>query len=271
MPDMAGGMASPKVLAKEVTKRFLVGNGHVTALSAVSLEVAKGEFCSIVGPSGCGKSTFLRLVAQLETFEEGDIKIMREDPSRPLCTMIFQEQSAFPWMTVRENIGYALRMRGVQRAEVDKVVDYYLEAVRLKQFAAAYPYQLSGGMRQRVSIARAFANDPEMLLMDEPFAALDALTKVVMADELLSLWEQSKKTVVYVTHSLEEAILLSDRVVVMTARPGRIKAQIAIDFPRPRNPRIKDSARFAELHAEIWNLLRDEVAGVALGLGEESR
>jgi NitT/TauT family transport system ATP-binding protein len=260
-------MTSPKVIAKDVTKRFRVDDGNVTALSSVSLQVDKGEFCSIVGPSGCGKSTFLRLVAQLETFEQGSIRIMREEPSRPLCTMIFQEQSAFPWMTVRGNIGYGLRMRGVQPSEVKRVVDYYLEAVRLKQFATAYPYQLSGGMRQRVSIARAFANDPELLLMDEPFAALDALTKVVMADELLSLWEQSKKTVIYVTHSLEEAILLSDRVVVMTARPGRIKAEIAVDFPRPRNPDIKDSAHFGELHVQIWNLLRDEVTGVALGTG----
>ena len=259
-------MGSPKVAVKAVTKRFQVGTSNVVALNSVSLEVAKGEFCSIVGPSGCGKSTLLRLVARLETFEKGEIQIVQEDPSRPLCNMIFQEQSAFPWMTVRQNIGYGLRMRGVQRAQIAKVVDYYLDAVRLKQFAGAYPYQLSGGMRQRVSIARAFANDPELLLMDEPFAALDALTKTVMADELLGLWEQAKKTVIYVTHSLEEAILLSDRVMVMTARPGTFKAQISVDFPRPRSPEIKDSAHFLALHAEIWNHLRDEVVGVAIGV-----
>jgi len=249
-----------KISAVSVSKTFGSDGKKVVAVEDVSLEVPEGQFLSIVGPSGCGKSTFLRILAGLETHTAGHIEIIREREDVPLLNVVFQEQSAFPWFTVRQNVEYGLRMRGLRKADIKERVDYWIAAVGLRDFELSYPYQLSGGMKQRVSIARALANDPEILLMDEPFAALDALTKTVMQDELLSLWEQNRKTVVYVTHSLDEAVTLSDRIAVMSARPGRIREIFEVPFERRRDAHeIKKDPRYGELVESIWTILHEEV------------
>jgi len=216
----------------------------------------------IVGPSGCGKTTLLRIVAGLEQLSYGEVHVARDgsDTARPSNSMIFQEQSLFPWMTVRDNVSYGLRMRHVPKRTWSSTVDEYLSKVGLTQFAGAYPHQLSGGMKQRASIARAFANDPEVLLMDEPFAALDEQNKILLQEELLRIWDETRKTVLFITHSIDEALVLSDRVLVMTAHPGRIKADLAIDFPRPREVyRLKASPEFGQAAFRVWELLREEV------------
>jgi NitT/TauT family transport system ATP-binding protein len=226
-----------------------------------SLDVAEGEFLCLVGPSGCGKSTFLRLVAGLLTPSSGEVEILRRsaDHGQPLTSIVFQEYAIFPWKTVRDNVGFGLQMRRLPPRERREVVDHWLGKVGLRKFAEAFPRQLSGGMKQRVAIARAFANDPEVLLMDEPLGALDAQTRVVLQQELLRLWEEDKKTVLYVTHSLEEAVLLGDRVVLMTAHPGTPKAEYRIDFPRPRGLELTAAPEFSRTTYTIWSALQDEV------------
>jgi NitT/TauT family transport system ATP-binding protein len=232
----------------------------VTALDDVSLTIPRGQFVCIVGPSGCGKTTLLRIVAGLEQLSYGQVQVARDDTSRPINAMIFQEQSLFPWMTVRDNVAYGLRMRGVPKRSLEPVVDGYLNKVGLSRFASAFPHQLSGGMKQRVSIARAFANDPEILLMDEPFAALDEQNKILLQEELLRIWDETRKTVLFITHSIDEALVLGDRVLVMTAHPGKIKADLSIDFPRPREVyRLKATPEFGQLAYRVWELLKEEV------------
>jgi NitT/TauT family transport system ATP-binding protein len=174
--------------------------------------------------------------------------------------MVFQEQSIFPWMSVSDNVGFGLEMRGINAKERAPIVEYYLDKIGMARFAKLYPHQLSGGMKQRVSVARAFANDSEILLMDEPFAALDEQNKTLLQDELLRIWDETKKTVVFVTHSIDEAAVLSDRIVVMTAIPGKVKAVLDVDFPRPREVyQVKANPHFGELTYHVWELLRDEV------------
>ncbi len=254
--------AHPRITVRRLAKIFPLGRGTLEALRDVSFSVAPGEFCCIVGPSGCGKTTLLRILAGLERQTSGEVDMPALAEGLPLTSMVFQEQSVFPWMTVEENVGYGLRMRRVPTAAQRETVSYFLEKIGLSRFARAYPYQLSGGMKQRVSVARAFANDPEVLLMDEPFASLDEQTKILMQAELLRIWEGSKKTVLFITHSIDEAVALGDRVLVMTARPGRIKADVAVMLPRPRSVfELKGNARFAELGGTVWSLLRDEVLG----------
>jgi NitT/TauT family transport system ATP-binding protein len=249
-----------KLVLRSVGKVFEGPTGPLAVLSDINLEVKNGEFLSIVGPSGCGKTTLLRIIAGLESISTGQVEVSHEDPARPINTMVFQEQSVFPWLTVKDNVEYGLRARGVSPIERGKVADFYIDRLGLGGFAKAFPHQLSGGMRQRVSIGRAFANDPEILLMDEPFAALDEQTKLILQDQLLQIWEETRKTVVYITHSLEEAVALGDRVIVMSARPGRIRAQYAIDIPRPRSVlALKEDRRFLDLVAEVWRVLREEV------------
>ncbi len=251
--------APARIDVRRLSKSFTLGREPLEALDDVNLSVGAGEFCSIVGPSGCGKTTLLRILAGLERRTGGEVE-MPVAEERPLTAMVFQEQSVFPWMTVEENVAYGLRMRRVPGPIRRETVRYYLDKVGLTQFARAYPFQLSGGMKQRVSVARAFANDPEILLMDEPFASLDEQTKVLLQDELLRIWEGSRKTVVFITHSIDEAVALGDRVLVMTARPGRIKADIPVTLPRPRSVlELKGSPAFAELVGRVWSLLRDEV------------
>jgi NitT/TauT family transport system ATP-binding protein len=262
----AGTAATPadgraaKLAARGLSKVFLAGSAPVTALAHADFEVSEGEFLVIVGPSGCGKTTLLRMLAGLESPTTGEVHAAGVRPGRPAGSMVFQERSIFPWLTVLDNVAYGLRMRGVDRRSARATAREYVDKVGLSGFADAHPHQLSGGMKQRVSIARAFANDPDVLLMDEPFASLDEQTKVLIQGELLRIWEASRKTVVYVTHSIDEALVMGDRIMVMTARPGRIKAIMPVRFPRPRAVmELKSSPEFGRLSLELWELLRDEV------------
>jgi len=252
-----------RIAVRGLYKVFETGTGQVVvALQDIDLSVRQGEFVCIVGPSGCGKSTLLRLLAGLERPSSGEIRIEVSRTDRPVNSMIFQEQSTFPWMTVRENTGFGLDMRGVDRRSRDERVDYYLRKVGLGGFPDVYPYQLSGGMRQRVCLARAFANEPEVLLMDEPFASLDEQTRILMQGELLRVWEgEHGRTVVFITHSIDEAVLLADTVVVMSARPGRVKATFPVPFPRPRGQlaELRLLPEFEQLAYRVWELLRSEV------------
>jgi NitT/TauT family transport system ATP-binding protein len=252
--------SAPKIRLSGVAKRFDVRGGTVEAVQETTLEIPDGQFVCLVGPSGCGKTTLLRIVAGLERPSAGSIDVRRSIGDRPLNSMIFQQESLFPWKTVWENVEFGLRIRGVARGERRDRTEEWLRKVGLHRFARSYPYQLSGGMKQRVSIARAFALDPEILLMDEPFAALDQQTKLLLQEELLRIWSDTGKTVLFVTHNIDEATVLGDRVVVMTAHPGRIKAEVAIDLARPRDPmEIRSNVRYNELTQEIWHILRDEV------------
>ncbi len=240
-------------------KEYRSGQGRVLALDDVSLEVSPGEFVCIVGPSGCGKSTLLRILAGLDTQSSGTIKV--EAPGWTVINaMVFQESGLFPWMSVEANVGFGLMTRGVPSVQSAARVEAALKLVGLTRFRRHYPHQLSGGMRQRSAIARAFVTDPGMLLMDEPFAALDAQNRTLLQAELLRIWEDTRKTVVYITHSIEEALLLGDRTVLMTAQPGRIKKIIDVPFPRPRDLlTLSASAEFGRLKLDIWRVLEDEV------------
>ena len=250
----------PKIIARDIVKIYPSIRGNITAIDHFNLEVEEGEFVCIVGPSGCGKSTFLRILADLIPYTSGTVEILAgADPERPLNSMVFQEYAIYPWKKVIDNVAFGLQMRGVPKAERNKVAMEWLGRVGLRKFANYYPAQLSGGMKQRVSIARALANDPEVLLMDEPLGALDAQTRMVLQDELMRIWETQQKTVVYITHSLDEAILLGDRVVIMTAQPGKHKATFEIDIPRPRTIQTMATPEFAAHKGRIWEALQDEV------------
>jgi NitT/TauT family transport system ATP-binding protein len=257
-----------KVRLRGLHRRFTLRDREFDALAGVSLDVPSGEFLSIVGPSGCGKTTMLRIVAGLEEPSDGTVEIEREPGStRPLNAMVFQQESIFPWKNVRDNAAFGLKARGIAKRTRYEMVQPILDLAGLTGFEDALPYQLSGGMKQRVALARAFANDPEILLMDEPFAALDEQTKLILQAQLLHIWETSRKTVLYVTHSIDEAITLSDRVLVMSARPGRVKEIIDITgiFPRPRDvAAVKSSPKYGELFGKIWAQLRDEVGATVM-------
>jgi len=248
------------VQLRGVTKAFETGGGSVLALDSIDLDIAEGEFLTVVGPSGCGKTTLLNIVAGLEPATAGEVRTPEPRSGQPSLSVAFQEQGVFPWLTVLDNAAFGLKARGVRKAERYEVARDVLRKMGLSAFEHSYPRQLSGGMRQRVNLARAFANDPAMLLMDEPFASLDEQTKLLLQDDLLDVWEGSHKTVLFITHSLDEAVRLSDRVVVMSARPGRVKAIVPIDLPRPRNVlELEGDERFARLHREVWDHLREEV------------
>ncbi len=220
-----------------VTKRFPVGDDEVEALAPVDLVIPKGEFVCLIGASGCGKSTLLRVIAGFEEPTTGGASISGKAIAGPGSDrgMVFQDYALFPWMTVRQNIGFGPRQRRWPRQEIDKTADEFLRMVGLERFADRYPNQLSGGMKQRVAIARVLANNADILLMDEPFGALDALTREQLQNELLQIWQRTGVTIIFVTHSVEEAVLLADRVLVMSAGPGRIESDVRIDLPRPRD------------------------------------
>jgi NitT/TauT family transport system ATP-binding protein len=247
-----------KVVVDDVSVAFDSRGHTVVALDRISLRVAAGEFLCVVGPSGSGKSTLLRVVAGLLRQTSGDVRIEAERPGAPLTAMVFQEHALLPWRTVLDNVVFGLENRGVPRAERQARAREMLALVGLSRFARHYPHQLSGGMKQRVGIARALANDPEVLLMDEPFAALDAQTRTIMQEELLRIWATLGTTVIYVTHSLEEALLLGDRVVLMTARPGRVSQVFPVELGRPRGLEIRGSPAYGVLLEKIWTELRDE-------------
>ena len=239
---------------------FDAPSGQVVAVDRVSLAVAQGEFVSIVGPSGCGKSTLLNAMAGLEPPFEGQVLIADEAlrAPRPEIGMVFQQPHLFPWKSVRRNIAHGPRALGKPKAEALRIADGLIEMIGLTRFASAYPHTLSGGMQQRVAIARALANQPRVLLMDEPFGALDAQTRAVMQDNLLELRERINATIVFVTHDIDEAILLSDRVLIMSAGPGRILRDLQVSLPRPRSSAIVAEAAYLALKRDCLDLIRSE-------------
>jgi sulfonate transport system ATP-binding protein len=254
---------TPAIELRGVSKRFRTPDGSIfTAMADVDLTVESGQFCAVVGPSGCGKSTTLTLVSGLEPASEGDV-LVHGEPVTAIgedVGFVFQSDALLPWKTVLDNVAIGPRFRSVARGEAHERARDWLRRVGLSPFEDRHPHQLSGGMRKRVALAQSLINEPEILLMDEPFSALDVQTRSIMSNELLGLWEQSRPSVVFVTHDLEEAIALADRVVVMTAGPGTVKDVYEIDLPRPRQvPEIRFDPRFVELYEEIWNTLRDEV------------
>src|SRR6187549_645029 len=240
-------------------REYISGQGSVVAIDHVDLSVAPGEFLCIVGPSGCGKSTLLRILAGLDKQTAGTITV--DAAGWPVeNAMVFQDSGLFPWMSVERNVGFGLMTRGIAGSEIADRVEGALKLVGLTRFRNHYPHQLSGGMRQRGAIARAFVTDPGMLLMDEPFAALDAQNRTILQAELVRLWEETGKTVIYITHSIEEALLLGDRTIVMTAQPGKIKEIINVPFPHPRDLIALSAAPdFGKLKLDIWRVLEDEV------------
>jgi NitT/TauT family transport system ATP-binding protein len=256
---MVGQRRGAAIEIAGLRKQYGRDAGAVVALTDIDLSIAPGEFVCIVGPSGCGKSTLLRILAGLDRQTGGSIKVAA-DGWAVENAMVFQESGLFPWMNVEANVRFGLMTRGVPAAEAAARVEAALKLVGLTKFRRHYPHQLSGGMRQRSAIARAFVTDPAMLLMDEPFAALDAQNRVILQAELVRLWEETRKTVIYVTHSIEEALSLGDRTVVMTAQPGRIKQIIDVPFAHPRNlMTLSASPEFGQLKLDIWRVLEDEV------------
>lgn len=250
-----------KISVRHVDKIFDVKGGEFLAARDVNLEVASEEFVCVVGPSGCGKSTLLRMLGGLDTPTSGEVLLRHDDPSRPITAMIFQQESVFPWLTVEQNAAYGLKVTNNWKgAESEEKVSYFLEKTGLSSFRKFHPHQLSGGMKQRLSVARAFVANPEILLMDEPFAALDEQNKMLLQQELGKLWETNRSTVVFITHSLEEAVLLGDRVVVMTSAPGHLKYSTPVPFERPRDlGELRRTPEFNDLTRQIWEMLRDEV------------
>lgn len=258
-------MDSVKVRMAGVTKRFPSNQGEVIALENVSLEIGDAEFVSIVGPSGCGKSTLLRLVAGLYHTSSGNVEIRSTKPDRPETAMVFQDHALFPWLTVRDNVMFGLRNRKVPKGTATDIADTQLARLGLGPFGDFHPHQLSGGMKQRVGIARALAQDAEILLMDEPLGSLDAQTRTLLQEQILELRQDSEPTVLYITHAIDEAVFLSDRVVLMSARPGRIKDVVTLDLPLSRSRELRGSKEFAALSQEIWNHIRDEVQSAMTG------
>lgn len=257
---LAPSAADGRLAVEGLTHSYPGPHGPVAALQDVSLALRDGEFCAVIGPSGCGKTTLLHILAGLIRPTSGAVRLPDRANGGPAVALVFQGVSTFPWFTVLENVEYGLRLLGVGTAERRERALRQLDRVGLARFGAAYPYQLSEGMRQRVSIARALAVDPDVLLMDEPFANLDEQNRLLLQDELLQLWQASRKTVLFVTHSLDEALRLADRVLVMTAGPGRIKTEVAVPFPRPRDFRaIRREPGYGELSARLWEELREEV------------
>ncbi len=249
-------MGSVKI--DDISRRFTRDDGvEVLALDRVSLSIADDEFISFVGPSGCGKTTLLRIIAGLDHADSGSV-LVDGNPilgPGPKVGMVFQEYSLFPWRSVLNNVAFGLQMKGISKAERHQIARKYISLVGLDQFEKSYPFELSGGMRQRVAIARALANDPDLLLMDEPFGALDAQTRNKMQAELLVIWDRSKKTILFVTHSVDEAVFLSDRIVVMSPRPGRIRAVVPVQIPRPRD---RTAPEFASLRRDVLSLIEEE-------------
>ena len=251
-----------KISIKNISKKFLMPSGSsVEALREINLDIFDGEFVCIIGASGCGKTTLLRIIGDFEDASSGSVDISSDSSDGNLLTStVFQEDSVFPWMNVEDNVGYGLKIKNIPKSERQETVNYFIDKIGLQSFKKSFPSHLSGGMRQRVSVARAFANNPEILLMDEPFGALDEQTRLVMQDELLRLWSSHKRAVVFVTHNLDEAITLADRVIVLSARPGRVKEIIPIDIPRPRNVvSLRQNKRYGELYQHLWDLLRDDI------------
>jgi nitrate ABC transporter ATP-binding subunit len=249
-----GRVTGAKLLGDSVWRTFTTGTVETQAIAETNLAVFEGEFLSLLGPSGCGKTTLLNLFAGFDRPTGGRVLLDGQeiDGPGPDRGVVFQDHALFPWRTVRGNVGAGKRVKARPAAEQQNIIDRQLELVGLRSFADHYPRQLSGGMKQRVAIARALANAPEVLLMDEPFAALDAITRLQLQDELIRIWKQTRMTILFVTHNIEEAVILSDRVAVMSARPGRIREVIAVDLPKPRDP---NSPEFNAVERHVRDVL----------------
>ncbi len=256
-------MSTLALQAAGIRKSYTKNGRSLAILDVGELNVREGEFITVIGPSGCGKSTFLHILGGFIEAEAGSIRVYGEEVSGPGPDrgMMFLEFALFPWKSVAGNIAWGLEVQGVPREAIDAAVRKYLDMMGLAQFRDHFPAELSGGMKQRVALARVLAFDPKVLLMDEPFGALDSQTREVMQEELMRLWERTGKTIVLVTQDIEEAVFLADRVVVLTARPARILEEVRIDLPRPRDLNIKKSAQCHEYRNYIWDLIRSESAG----------
>ena len=260
--QIEANLANSKIYVKDVNKIYHSVKGDTVAMKDVNINVLENEFVCIVGPSGCGKSTLLRMLAGLDTATSGKIVIQDREIIGPGADrgMVFQSYTLFPWMTVGDNIKFALKLRKVPLQEQEEIVDRYLKVIKLEKFKNSYPKELSGGMKQRVAIARALANSPEVLLMDEPFSALDPQTKANMQLLMRQIWQVEKPTVIFVTHDIEEAVFLSSKIYVMTARPGSIKEEVPIFLPYDRTLELKDTEQFIKLRKQVNGLIEhDEI------------
>lgn len=249
-----------QLTVKGVTKTFTTARGSTQALLPIDFSVQENDFVTILGPSGCGKSTLLRIVAGLDYPSQGTVLLDGRQVEGPGADrgMVFQSYTLFPWLTIEQNIRFGLRERGMSEAEQKERSDFFIARVGLKGFEHHFPKQLSGGMQQRTAIARALANDPKILLLDEPFGALDNQTRVLMQELLLGIWESARKTVLFVTHDIDEAIFMANRVAVFSARPGRIKSELTVDFPHPRHYTLKTSPEFMDIKARLTEEIRVE-------------
>lgn len=249
--------AAAMIQFSNVSKRY----GELSVLNDINLVVNEGEFVAIVGASGCGKSTMLNMVAGFDQPSVGHIKVdgVESVGVNPHCGMVFQQYALFPWLSVEDNIAFGLKMKGQGKSERRARAKQFIDVVGLRGFEKSYPQALSGGMRQRVAIARILANDPSVMLFDEPFAALDAMTRQVLQEELVRIYERQRKTILFITHSIDEALMLSSRIIVMSARPGRVVQDITNDLPFPRNADVQLSDRYVELKRHIWHSVQAEV------------
>jgi NitT/TauT family transport system ATP-binding protein/sulfonate transport system ATP-binding protein len=263
-----------KLVIDGVSRTFpgVHGGAPTRALEPVALRIADNDFITILGPSGCGKSTLLRIVAGLDRPSTGTVRLDGQAVTRPGPDrgMVFQSYTLFPWLTVRDNICFGLRERGVPAAKQREISEGWIDKIGLRGFENHYPKMLSGGMQQRTALARALANEPKILLLDEPFGALDNQTRALMQEMLLAIWEAERKTVLFVTHDIEEAIFMANRVIVMSARPGRIKAELAVDLPHPRHYTMKTTPEFAALKARLTEEIRVESIKAAEQLAAKS-
>ncbi len=248
-----------RVLCRSVSKTFSSRNSLVEALRGISFEIREKEFVCVLGPSGCGKTTLLKIVAGLLKPTSGKVVYSGEESAGPLNSMVFQEYGIFPWMNVIDNVAFGLEMRGFPKNERYKISMEFIKKVGLGNFIKKYPHELSVGMKQRVGIARAFANNPDVLFMDEPFCSLDAQTRLILQGELLRIWKEHERSVIFVTHDIEEAIMLGDRVIILTSAPGKIKEEMEINLSRPRDFEITSTKEFAELRMKIWETIKEEV------------
>ncbi|MGI5946839.1 MAG: ABC transporter ATP-binding protein [Lachnospiraceae bacterium] len=257
---MAGNQECVKVQIRGVKKVYKTRKSDIVALNGFDLDIHENEFICVVGPSGCGKSTILNILSGLEQATEGSILVDGKpvDGPSPERGVVFQQYALFPWLTVRKNVEFGLKLKGLAKEEIQQISNHYIEMVGLSEFKDAYPKELSGGMKQRVAIARAYAMQPKLLLMDEPFGALDAQTRTQLQSELLKTWEEERKTCFFITHDVDEAVILAQRVIVMSARPGRIKAIINIDIPYPRTQETKMEPRYIALKNQIWSQVYNE-------------
>jgi NitT/TauT family transport system ATP-binding protein len=248
-----------RIVIHNLTKEFEKGEGSLRALGGVSLEVRDREFFGIIGPTGCGKTTLLHIIAGLDTATTGSVEFVGEKRTQSMVSMVFQDSALMPWRNVEDNVPLGSEFRKEPPSVSKRIASFFLEVVRMLDFGSAKPHELSGGMKQKVAIARALAHDPEVIVMDEPFASLDAQTRLILREELLRIWERDKKTVILVTHNIEEAVMLCDRIAVMSASPGVVKCVLPVDVPRPRTIRSMSNPDFARCVDKIWEMLRYEV------------